>query len=192
MNAAEVIACLVEQEGISRYRLAKRLGVQESLLSRAYNSVSDPGFNEVNDWLERLGFVLEIRKADALDDAGSLAIDRFGWAIDAMDKKNYDYLSVHRNLKQLLESRPNAQVFNKVSFKPNQIGDRYWRAFYAATIAYLAALAKVGVPEFAETTSNQAPKNWSPIRRIRKSQTDFDETYASYNVQLPKGELEWI
>jgi hypothetical protein len=192
MNAAEVIDCLIEHEGISRYRLAKRLGVQESLLSRTYNGVSDPGFNEVNDWLKRLGFVLEVKKTDALDDAGSLAIDRFGWTIDAMDKKDYDYLSVHRNLKQLLESKPDAQAFNEVSFRPNQIGNRYWQAFYAATIAYLAALANANVPEFAEVKSNRAPKLWSPIRRTRKSQTDFDKIYANYNVQFPKGELEWI
>jgi hypothetical protein len=192
MNAKEVITYLVEHEGISRYRLAKRLGAQESLLSRACNGVSDPGFNEVNRWLERLGFILEIREADALDNAGSFAIDRFGWAIDAMDKKDYDYLSVQRNLKQLLESRPGAHVLSEVSFKPKQIGDRYWRAFYAATIAYLATLTEADVPEFAEVKSNRAPKNWSPIRRMRKSQTDFDEIYASYNVQLPKGELEWI
>jgi hypothetical protein len=192
MNAREVIAYLVEHEGISRYRLAKRLGAQESLLSRAYNGVSDPGFNEVSDWLARLGFVLEIKEADTLDDVSSFAIDRFGWAIDAMDKKDYDYLSVQRNLKQLLESRPDIQALNGVSFKPRQIGNRYWRAFYAATIAYLAVLVKADVPEFAEVKSNRAPKNWSPIRRIRKSQTDFDEIYAGYNVQLPKGELEWI
>jgi hypothetical protein len=109
-----------------------------------------------------------------------------------MNKKDYDYLSVHRNLKQLLESRPGAQALDEVSFRPRQIGNRYWRAFYAATIAYLAAFAKADVPEFAEATSNRAPKSWSPIRRMKKSQTDFDEIYASYNVRLPKGELTWI
>jgi hypothetical protein len=192
MNAKEAIDYIVEHEGISRYRLAKWLGAHESLLSRAYNGMSDPGFNEVNTWLDKLGFVLEIREADTLDDSGSFAIDRFGWMLDATDRKNYDYLSIHRSLKQLLEAKPSAQTISDISFRPEQMGDRYWRAFYSATIAYLSEHAGARTPQFANANDNCAPKPWSPIQRARRSQTDFDERYADYNIKLPKGELEWI
>jgi hypothetical protein len=192
MDARAVIDALISREGVSRYRLAKWLDVNESLLSRAYNGISDPGFNEVASWLDKLGYRLEIAEKSALADRSAYNIDRFGWMLDAMDKKAPDYLKVHRALKVLLESRPDSEAIEKISFSPASIKDANWRAFYAATVAYLAKMAKTDTPPMADEAYNSAPVPWSPIKRVRKSQTQYHHIYANYNVLIPEGELQWI
>jgi len=194
MDAKEVIDTLLEQEGMTRYRLAKKLGVNESLLSRAYNGKSDPGFNEISRWLSDLGYTFTIT-ADGdtpINNANVYDINSFGKRLNAIDSSNYNYLEIHRMLKQILENCSSETEPPEVYYYPEIIKSNEWRAFYAATIAYLYKEKGRRIPRFVGVISNGLKSNWSPIKRIGRAHTEYDETYLKYNVLLPKGELMWI
>ncbi|MCL2826177.1 MAG: hypothetical protein FWD72_02095 [Eggerthellaceae bacterium] len=179
---------------MTRYRLAKRLGVNESLLSRTYNGKSDPGFNEVSRWLGELGYAFSIvtDESRALENATAYDVNSFGKKLSLLDIGTYDYLEVHRMLKQVLESHAAKPSPPVVFFLPERIPCEEWRAFYAATIAYLYKNQMKQAPRFASPASNKAKNSWCPIRKLGRSHTAFDETYLDYNILLPKGELTWI
>ena len=194
MDARTVIDTLLEQEETTRYRLAKRLGVHESLLSRAYNGKSDPGFSEVSRWLEAFGYTLNI----AVDSSRPLAnvhvfdINHLGRKLSIYNTDTYDYLELNRLLKQVLEGQSLKTVPPEILYYPSSIQSSAWRAFYAATIAYVYKTAGAQTPRCASINANKTKTLWSPIKRLAKSHTDFDETYLKYNVLIPKGELTWI
>ncbi|MCL1847712.1 MAG: hypothetical protein FWF91_07110 [Coriobacteriia bacterium] len=194
MDAKTVIDTLLEQEETTRYRLAKRLRVHESLLSRAYNYKSDPGFNEVSRWLETLGYTLEItvNPNKPLADAHVFDINNLGRKLNTYNTDTYDYLELHRLLKQVLESQSLASAPPEILFYPSSVNSKAWRAFYAATIAYLYKVAGEQTPRCASINANKTETPWSPIQKLSKSHTDFDETYLEYNVLIPQGELTWI
>jgi hypothetical protein len=194
MDARNVIETLLEQENTTRYRLAKQLGVHESLLSRAYNHKSDPGFNEVTGWLESLGYTLSITEKpnSKLDNSQAFSIVAFGKLLASLDSSNYDYLSIHRYLKQLIENYSSEPREIEAVFLPSRIKDKNWRAFYVAAVSYLARIVNETIPSAFSSVSNRAPTPWSPIKNLGKSHTRFDETFTAYNVLLPEGELQWI
>ena len=194
MDAKTVIDTLLRQEKVTRYRLAKRLGINQSLISRAYNGKSDPGFNEISRWLDDLGYSLVIvaDKNKALENVRAFDINYFGRALNEVDPYFYDYLEIHRMLKQVLENSLSEQSLPIVFYYPESIQSDDWRAFYAATIAYLYKCKDKRVPKFAGIVSNRTENAWSPIKRLGRSHTEFDETFLEYNVLLPRGELSWI
>lgn len=194
MNAKNVIETLLEREDQTRYRLAKQLGVHESLLSRAYNGKSDPGFNEVSSWLDALGYTLLLveKPNRRIDDPMAFSIDGFGKMLASFDTNDYDYLTVHRSLKQLIESYSTNPRTPEFSLLPGRIKDKNWRAFYAAAVSYLAEIADRKPPAILSSKINKISHPWCPIKKLGKSHTDFDETFAAYNVLLPIGELRWI
>jgi len=194
MDTKLVIDTLLAQEEMTRYRLAKRLGVHESLLSRSYNGESDPGFNEVSRWLSELGYSLTIA-ADVpapLEDGSVSNINRFGRELGKIEQESYDYLQVHRMLKQVLEGVSSSESPLQVYYYPESIQNEKWRSFYAATIAYLYKKAGKRIPRFAGVSSNRLNTAWCPIQNLGKAHTEFNETYLNYNILLPNGELAWI
>ena len=333
MNAKDVIQTLLEQEGLSRYRLAKRLGVNESQLSRAFNNKSDPAFSEVARWLEVMGYRLSIARVESGggSSAETSAIDRFGQWLSRLDPEDYDYLEVHRMLQHVLPGTPlpttdatsiatsagilgallvapgtvtasqatatsttaaqatvapvtasqatadpetvtatqatanpetpsqattspatadpetmaaspatadpatpasptsqataasatvspatasasdaapagsaplegaapgsptaPVSVPGTLYFYPENIADENWRAFYAATVAYLYRSAGMRPPRAVAASMNWASAPFRPIKNLGRSHTPFDPTFLEYRVQLPQGELEWI
>ena len=194
MNAKNVLDTLLEQEEMTRYRLAKRLGIHESLLSRAYNGESDPGFNEVSRWLDELGysFVIMPVASTPLEDDRAYDINSFGRKLSEINRDSYDYLEVHRYLKQVLEGLSSSRNPPSVFYYPKSMQNKNWRAFYAATIAHIFKQQQRRVPRYAAIISNRLDHAWSPIKKLGKAHTEFDETYLEYNVLLPKGELTWI
>jgi|GEM_PF-6947485 len=194
MNATAVIDTLLKQEGMTRYRLAKRLDVNESLLSRAYNGKSDPGFNEVSRWLKNLGYSFAIvpDESAVLENANTLDINHFGRTLSEINSASYDYLAIHRMLKQLLENQSTSPSPSTLYYFPEKITNEAWRAFYAATIAYLYKSQGKRVPKAADPIRNKTETIWCPIKKLGKSHTAFDETFLEYNVLLPEGELKWI
>jgi transcriptional regulator with XRE-family HTH domain len=197
MKAREVIETIQKNEGVSRYQLARRLGVHDSMLSRTVNEKSDPGFNTVNDWLDKLGYALEIAKIpeQRIDEPDAFSLDRFGAFLGTLGDaagKDYDYLAVHRRLKQLLEHYTHERQVPEVNFRPAFIKNRNWRAFYAASVAFLLTERKATIPLWVENDSNRAPHPWSPLKLRAKEHSDFNPLFAKYNVLLPEGELSWI
>ncbi|MCL2757396.1 MAG: helix-turn-helix transcriptional regulator [Coriobacteriia bacterium] len=194
MNTKNVLDILLSQEQATRYRLAKKLGIHESQLSRAYNGKSDPGFNEVAQWLDAFGLSLAIvpNANNPIDDPSAYDISFFGRELHDIGSSEYDYFKVHRMLKQILQNHSSSAVPPLVIFYPESIQNNEWRAFYAATIAYLFKKAGKRVPRFAGVRANKTTDTWSPIKNLGRSHTEFDETYLQYNVLLPKGELAWI
>jgi transcriptional regulator with XRE-family HTH domain len=194
MNAKDVIDTLLEQEHTTRYRLAKQLGVQQSLLSRAYNNKSDPGFNEVSTWLDKLGYTISITESPnkQLDNAQAFSLDEFGKMLASLDDCNYDYLLIHRHLKQLIESYGSNPRPVDATVLPSRIKNKGWRAFYAAAVSYLSKMVGNDTPARFDSKSNGSKQPWSPIKKLGKSHTKFDETFAKYNILLPEGELKWI
>jgi len=194
MDTKLLIDTLLEKEEMTRYRLAKRLGIHESLLSRAYNGNSDPGFNEVSRWLSGLGYSMLIVADDPtpLEDASAFDVNRFGRELAKCEQEACGYLKVHRMLKQVLEGFSQGDSPPQVYYYPESICDVRWRSFYAATIAYLYKMAGRRTPRFAGVTANKLEAAWCPIDKLGKSHTEFEETFLSYNVLLPKGELAWI
>jgi len=194
MDAKTLIDTLLTNEGMTRYRLSKRLGVNESLLSRAYNGKSDPGFNEISRWLSELGYTLTIesRVNQRLDDTQVFDINHFGKMLSVLDTETYEYLKMHRSLKQVLEACLHDPDPPPVFYYPESIQNKAWRAFYAATIAYLYKSKGRRVPRYSGASMNKIEHEWSPIKKLGRAHTDFDETYKAYNILLPKGELTWI
>ena len=174
--------------------MAKRLGVHESLLSRAYNGKSDPGFNEVARWLEAFGYALTIDadSSRSLADAHAFDINYLGHKLNTYEEDTHDYLELHRQLKQVLESQSQKSSPPQILYYPSSIQSTVWRAFYAATIAYVFKTTGRQPPRCASINANKTATPWSPIKRLAKSHTDFDETYLKYNILMPKGELTWI
>jgi hypothetical protein len=188
MNVSEVIEQVSSEQGLSRYAMAKALNVPESRLSRAYNQKSDPGFNEVNAWLEKLGYREEIVSCKPAYDHEPMDINHFGRILAKTDDEDYDYLALYNSFKQLLEAPTDIEV----TFYPGRILHPQWRAFYAAMIAYLYKLYDKRLPAFAAVNRNGLSDAWCPIKDLGRSHTDFDETFLEYGVLLPEGELRWI
>ncbi|GHT79996.1 hypothetical protein FACS1894104_5350 [Actinomycetota bacterium] len=148
----------------------------------------------VAGWLDKLGYAISIKENPIknIDNSKAFSINGFGKMLANLDTDNYDYLAVHRYFKQLIESysinpRPIA-----ISVLPSRIKNSNWRAFYAAAVAYLSNSIGQTTPSRFSGKSNRLKQQWSPIKRLGKSHTDFDSTFALYNVLLPKGELKWI
>jgi transcriptional regulator with XRE-family HTH domain len=197
MNAKDVIETIQRDKGVSRYRLARRLGVHDSLLSRIVNQKSNPGFNTVSAWLDELGYNLEITQAPGrgIDDQTVFSLNGFGAFLGTLGNPkevDYDYLRIHRQVKQLLAHYAGHRHEPRPTFRPAFIRDREWRAFYAAFLELLFANTGLDVPLWVDNESNRAPRPWSPLRSPGRSHTPLDPTFKKYNVLLPKGELTWI
>ncbi|MDR2106237.1 MAG: helix-turn-helix domain-containing protein [Coriobacteriales bacterium] len=201
MNAKDVIEMVQKEEGLSRYQLARRLGVHDSMLSRTVNQKSDPGFNTVSSWLDKLGYALEVTRVPGkeIDAPGAFSVDQFGAFLGTLGdpvNTDYDYLRIHRQVKQLLEhySPHHSQHHRKpkVTFKPAFIRNREWRAFYAAFLEHLFSDTGQDVPLWVDNESNRALQPWSPLRFPGRAHTRFDPIFKKYNVLLPEGELAWI
>jgi hypothetical protein len=107
------------------------------------------------------------------------------------DKQDY-YLNVANSMSQLLEHTAKTKQWTNLVDMTKMIKTKEWKAFYAAFVVYVATkIVKKSPPAWTNKKSLVLKQKWSPIK-LKPYHTEFDETFKSYNVLLPKGELQWV
>jgi hypothetical protein len=162
------------------------LGVTLATMSRALNNKTDVGYNEVNDWLNRLGIEIDGSKIKSTKATQKIYDDLILVLNDNVMNDKDKYIKVMSHLQQIAEK---SKKYHWIYLLPHPklINNRTWQSLYSGWLVYI----NKSIYNLNKHYPYKLSKPWSPYE-WHGTHSEYDKTMKKYNVIMPQDELRWI
>jgi transcriptional regulator with XRE-family HTH domain len=191
MKAKEIIQKVQNETGLSSYAFAKEAGVSPSTITRIINGKAEPTFDNLNDWLNSVGYSLSLDKVQF--DPNKPTLDDLVKILETPSYDVYYWFKVVACCKDLLEYYAYESYLKPIDNQGDSIINQDWKAFYAGFVEYFSkVILKKDYPYWTSKKKYVTRDAWVPVGKLPRIHTPFLKNFAQHNVYLPAGELQWL